>query len=108
MPQVVKSRQPAKAQRAEEDYIEVDVTIHGTYIGKVKVRKGATVVEILEAVKKRALELKVDIDNLAEWSVLLNDQDIRITKDGEVNKEDNAIVMNNSILVLAKRIVGGQ
>ena len=107
MAQVVKSHEHNRANQADENYIEVDVTIHGTYIGKVKVRKGATVVEILEAVKKKALEKKLDIGNLADWTVLLNDRDIRITKDGKVNEEDNVIVMKNAILVLAKRIVGG-
>ena len=107
MAQVVKSREHGKADYADNDYIEVDVTIHGTYIGKVRVRKGATVVEILEEVKKKALEKKLDIGNLAGWSILLNDRDIRLTIDGRVNKEDNVVVVKNAILVLAKRIVGG-
>ena len=99
----------AESQTSGEsgEYIEVDVTIHGTYIGKVKVKKGAKKSEILEAIKKRAKELGMDLGNLAEWDILINDEHLVLEKDGTIKAEDDVAITQNAIVVLSKRIMGG-
>ncbi len=89
------------------DHVEIDVTIHASNF-KVKVRKGATIQEILDAGREKARERGVELGNLGEWTITLDGQKVTVdTKTGQVKEGENAEVHENAILVLTKRVVGG-
>ena len=77
----------------ETPKIQIDVTIHNRYIGKLTVRQGISLREALELIAK---EHNL---NLSEYRVILDGE--------EVQKNQNPILSLNSTLSLIKKIEGG-
>ncbi len=91
----------------DEEYIEVEAIVHASHLPEmIKVKRGATPQEVLDAVIEAAKGYGVVIQNINLWNVLLNDREI-IIEDGKV-KNNNAFVVNeNATLVMSERVVGG-
>ena len=102
------TRSHGAATEEQGEYVEVEVTVHGTYIGKVKVKKGAKLQEILDAVIAAAKEQGIDIVFAVEgWTLLVDDEIITVNADGKVREEQNRVVTQNITLVLSQKVVGG-
>lgn len=82
------------------DTVNVDVTIHGNYLGKIEVARGATLGELVEAIRARGHQL-----NLKEFTVMLNDRKIEVGPDGTL--KENPVLTEDAALSLVKKFVGG-
>lgn len=85
---------------SSDDVVSVDVTIHGNYIGKVEVPRGATLGDLVEAIRAKGHEL-----NLKEFTVMLDDRKVEVGPDG--NLKENPVLSEDAALSLVKKFVGG-
>ncbi len=79
----------------EQPSIEIDVTIHNSYKGKITVPKGSSLKDVLETVSKQ-----FNI-NPSEFQIILDGKEIDL-------KSENPVLTSNSTLALVKKIRGGK
>lgn len=94
------TREREREQSDGQETVEVEVAYHGKYLGKVKVKKGATLQDVLDELKKKYPEI-----NWNEVTIMLNGKQIKI-EDGK--PKENPVITENSVLALLKRFRGGK
>lgn len=91
----------------EDEYIEVEAIVHASYLPEmVKVKRGATPQDVLDAVVEAARGCGVIIKDLNLWNVLINDREI-IIEEGKVKHNDAFVLNENASLVMSERVLGG-
>lgn len=88
-------------------YVEVDVTTHRRYLGKIKVKKHAKVEEVLEKIREKCKEEGIDFNKFSEWTIEINGRKINFDKDGKIKESDNIEITENAVLVATQKMVGG-
>ena len=91
----------------QEGKIKIKVVIHGRTAKEVWVKKGSTVQQILDEVKKEIEKEGGATVNLSVWTIRLNGNLITVGKDGKVQEDQNAPVNTNATLVMVQKVVGG-
>lgn len=92
----------AEDREQEETEISVDVTIHGTYIGAIHLKRGATLEDLIEELKRLG-HLK---DLSGFLAVMLDGKTIYINAaTGKLS--ENPVLSRTSTLSLLKKILGG-
>ena len=91
---------------SNDEYIEIEAIVHASDLPEVvRVKRGATPQEALDAVIEAARALGVTIQDINLWNVLINDREI-VIENGKV--KHNAFVLNeNATLIMSQRVVGG-
>lgn len=91
----------------DDDYIEVEAIVHASDLPQtVKVKRGATPQEVLDAVVEAARGCGIVIENINLWNVLINDREI-VIEHGKVKHNDAFVLNENATLVMSQRVIGG-
>ncbi len=86
-------------EHEEEGCVKVKVTVHGKYIGVIKLKRGAKLSDLLDELKKRGYDL-------SQFMIVLDGRTIQIDPDTGRIKEDPARA-RNCTLSLLKQVKGG-
>lgn len=97
-----KDREEGVEQPQEEGEICVDVTIHGTYIGVIRLKRGAALEDLIEELQRRG-----HLDDLSKFfAVMIDGKTIYInTETGKAS--ENPLLSENCVISLLKKILGG-
>ena len=117
MTQKTRTRSSSGSRDNEGDYMEVKVVFHAKVV-TVKVRRGATKLELIQAVIEEALKEGVQIGNIKQWTVTLNGKKLlidletgvilEVDEDTDITREvQNEETEENSVLVMTQNIKGG-
>lgn len=91
-----------------EEYIEVKAWGQNTRV-VVKVKRGSTLQEILDAVIEELAKDGVEVTDLAKWMLLVDGERVEIDEEtGKIREDQNEVVTEDIILTLTKDVTGGR
>ena len=92
---------------SNDECIEIEAIVHASDLPEVvRVKRGATPQEALDAVIEAARALGVIIQDINLWNVLINDREI-VIENGKVKHNDAFVLNENATLIMSQNVIGG-